>query len=109
MDRVGYGIIGSGFIADLHAARPEGRARGQPAGGGLAHARARPAASPTSAGIPHAYQDYRELLARPDIQLVSLALPNDQPRRGGHRRRPRRQARRLREAAVPDAGGGRSR
>jgi len=28
-------------------------------------------------GIPHAYEDYRELIARPDVQMVTLALPND--------------------------------
>lgn len=76
MERVKVGIIGSGFIADLHAhamtmvpeielvavASPTpGKAR--------AFARQR--------GIPDAYEDYRQLLARPDIQMVSLALPND--------------------------------
>jgi myo-inositol 2-dehydrogenase / D-chiro-inositol 1-dehydrogenase len=76
MDRVGYGIIGSGFVADLHAHAlrlvPEANlvAVASPTPGKAARFAA-------ERGIPHAYEDYRELLARPDIQLVSLALPND--------------------------------
>jgi myo-inositol 2-dehydrogenase/D-chiro-inositol 1-dehydrogenase len=76
MERVGIGIIGSGFIADLHAAAiamvPEidlvavaSPSKGKAAA--FAHER----------GIPHAYEDYRSLLERRDIHLVSLALPND--------------------------------
>src|SRR5687767_9067801 len=76
METVGVGIIGSGFIADLHAAAiamvPEidlvavaSPSKGKAAA--FAHER----------GIPHAYEDYRSLLERRDIHLVSLALPND--------------------------------
>lgn len=76
MDRVGVGIVGSGFIADLHAAAmkmvPEidlvAVASPTP-GKAAAFARER--------GIPHAYEDYREMFARSDIQMVSLGLPND--------------------------------
>ena len=77
MDKVGYGIIGSGFIADLHAHAlrvvPEANlvAVASPTPGQGASASPRNAASPTPT------RDYRELLARKDIQLVSLALPND--------------------------------
>ncbi|MDQ2681968.1 MAG: Gfo/Idh/MocA family oxidoreductase, partial [Chloroflexota bacterium] len=74
--KVGVGIIGSGFIAEIHA---ESMAR-------VPDARVVAAASPTAGraaefagrhGIPHHYSDYREMLARDDIQVVSLALPND--------------------------------
>jgi myo-inositol 2-dehydrogenase/D-chiro-inositol 1-dehydrogenase len=74
--KVGVGIIGSGFIAEIHA---ESMAR-------VPNARVVAAASPTAGraaefagrhGIPHHYSDYREMLARDDIQVVSLALPND--------------------------------
>src|SRR3970040_427302 len=76
MDRVGGGIIGSGFIAALHAGAmtmvPEIDlvAVSSPTPG-------KAAAFAHERGIPHAYEDYRRLLDRPDIQLVSLALPND--------------------------------
>jgi myo-inositol 2-dehydrogenase / D-chiro-inositol 1-dehydrogenase len=76
MDRVGYGIIGTGFIADLHAHA----LKVVPEANLLAVASPSPGKARRFADerrIPHAYQDYRELLARPDIQLVSLALPND--------------------------------
>lgn len=74
-DRVGVGLIGSGFIADLHATAlsmvPEAEIIG--------------VASPTPGkarrfaderGIPHAYQDYQELMARSDVDVVLLGLPN---------------------------------
>lgn len=76
MEAVGVGIIGSGFIASLHA---EALAR-------VPEARVVAVASPTPGraaafaarhNIPHADDDYRSLLDRPDIQLVTLALPND--------------------------------
>lgn len=76
MERVKVGIIGSGFIADLHAHAmatvPEIElvAVASPTPG-------KAAAFARQRGIPDAYEDYRELLARPDIQMVSLALPND--------------------------------
>jgi myo-inositol 2-dehydrogenase/D-chiro-inositol 1-dehydrogenase len=74
--QVGVGIIGSGFIADLHAAAM----RMVPEIDLVAVASPTPgkaAAFAHERGIPHAYEDYRALLERPDIQLVSLALPND--------------------------------
>ncbi|MGH2459587.1 MAG: Gfo/Idh/MocA family protein [Chloroflexota bacterium] len=76
VEQVGVGIIGAGFIASLHA---EALAR-------VPEARIVAVASPTVGhaegfaarhGIPHAYTDYRALLERSDIHLVTLALPND--------------------------------
>src|SRR5262249_21724714 len=70
------GLIGSGFVADLHAAAfkavPDAqllavasRTPGKPQR--FAHER----------GIPHAFQDYRDLLALKEIDLVTVAIPND--------------------------------
>lgn len=76
MDQVGVGIIGAGFVAGLHA---EALAR-------VASAQLVGVASPTAGRaaefaqrhhVPKAYTDYRALLERPDIQMVTLALPND--------------------------------
>jgi myo-inositol 2-dehydrogenase/D-chiro-inositol 1-dehydrogenase len=76
MDQVGVGIIGAGFVASLHCEAlrrvPEARlvAVASPSPG---HAEA----FARKHDIPHAYTDYRALLERPDIQMVTLALPND--------------------------------
>jgi predicted dehydrogenase len=73
---IGVGIIGSGFIAEIHA---EAFRR-------VPEARVAAAASPTEAhvrgfaerhGIPHALTDYRRLLELPEVDVVSLCLPND--------------------------------
>ncbi len=76
MDKVGVGIIGSGFVAEIHAEA----FRLVPA------AEVRAIASPTEAhvreaaakhGIPRWFTDYRRLLELPEIDVVTLALPND--------------------------------
>jgi predicted dehydrogenase len=76
MSKVKVGLIGSGFVADLHAAAFR-----------LVHdAEVVAVASPTPGkaprfagerGIPRAFTEYRDLLAVKEIDLVSLALPND--------------------------------
>ncbi len=75
MNPVKVGLIGSGFIADLHAAAAvmvpelEITAVASPTPGKAKHfAKER--------GIPSAFEDYRELLKQKDIELVTLALPN---------------------------------
>jgi len=76
MDRVGVGIIGSGFVADIHAHA----IKQVPEIDLVAVASPTPGKAKAFAadrGIPHAYEDYRELIARPDVQMVTLALPND--------------------------------
>lgn len=75
MEKVRVGVIGSGFIGHIHvdglkhvaeadvaavASRTPGKARQ------FADER----------GIPDAYEDYRELLARDDIQAVTVGVPN---------------------------------
>ncbi len=75
MEKVRVGVIGSGFIGNIHvdglkhcpdaeiaavASKTPGKARK------FADAR----------GIPDAYEDYRQLLARDDIQAVTVGVPN---------------------------------
>lgn len=75
MDRLGVGIIGSGFVSEIHA---ESFAR-------IPNAQLVAAASPTEEhvrdfagrhGIPRWFTDYRELLELPEVGAVILALPN---------------------------------
>ncbi|MBI4582330.1 MAG: Gfo/Idh/MocA family oxidoreductase [Planctomycetes bacterium] len=75
MDRVNVGLIGTGFIADIHAA----------ALAMLPEAKVVAVASPTPGkankfaekrGIPKSFEDYRDLLALKEIDLVNLCVPN---------------------------------
>lgn len=75
MTDIGVGIVGSQFIADIHAAALRY----------VQGARAVAVASPTKAhvealagkyGIPKAFTDYRDLLALPEVDVVLLCLPN---------------------------------
>jgi predicted dehydrogenase len=75
VNKVKVGLIGTGFVADLHAiaarqvSEVELLAVASPTPGKADHfARER--------GIPHAFTDYRDLLLLKDIELVTLALPN---------------------------------
>jgi predicted dehydrogenase len=76
MSTINVGLIGSGFVADLHAAAfrlvPDAEviAVASPTPG-----KARRFAS--QRGIGQAFENYRDLLALKEISLVSLALPND--------------------------------
>jgi predicted dehydrogenase len=76
MSKIKAGLIGSGFVADLHAAAIRT----------LSDAEVIAVASPTPGkarkfaherGIPNAFEDYRDLLAFREIDLVTLCLPND--------------------------------
>ena len=74
-DQVGVGLVGAGFIGQVHA---EAFSRSA-----LASVRAVASASPDRAaafaarwGIPASGADYRELVARPDVDLVCVAAPN---------------------------------
>ncbi len=74
---VKVGLIGSGFVADIHAhsfrhfiPNAEVVAVASPTPGKAAQfARER--------GIPHAFENYRDLLAMPEVDMISLALPNN--------------------------------
>jgi len=76
MKKVGVGIIGSQFVAEIHAESFER----------VANAEVVAAASPTEAhvrefakrhGIPKWFTDYREMLALPEVQMVTIAAPNN--------------------------------
>src|SRR5690606_5112298 len=75
MSKVKVGIVGSGFIADIHADAyrfvPEAEVVG--------------VASPTPGkakkfaeekGIPQSFEDYRDLLALEEIDVIDLCAPN---------------------------------
>jgi myo-inositol 2-dehydrogenase/D-chiro-inositol 1-dehydrogenase len=70
------GIIGCGFIGDIHAAA----FRMVPGAAVIAVAARSPGKAEHFAkerGIANAFQDYRQLLAMKEIDLVTLAVPND--------------------------------
>ncbi len=75
MKKVKVGLVGSGFVADLHAAALRL----------VPDAELAAVASPTPGkaklfaeerGVPLAFEDYRQLLAVKDLDLVTLCLPN---------------------------------
>ena len=74
---VQVGIIGSGFVADIHA---DAFQRFVPNAEVVAVASPTPGKAARFAhkhNIPNAFENYRDLLAMPDIDLITLALPND--------------------------------
>ena len=75
MDDVEIGIIGAGFVANLHAEAfklvPSAQLRGVAS---ATEARARAFAA--RHGLPSAHDDYRRLLEDPTIDVVSVAVPN---------------------------------
>jgi len=75
-DRVKVGIVGAGFIGEMHA---EALAR-------VPNAEVVAIASPSTErgqalagrfGIPRHFTDYREMLALDDLELVTVGVPND--------------------------------
>ncbi len=71
--RVGVGIVGAKFAADFHC---DAFTRNE-------HAEIVAAASPSGAlnlaekwNIPHAYTDFREMIQRDDIDVISVCVPN---------------------------------
>lgn len=76
MQPVRVGIVGSQFISSVHAEA----LRHCPQAQLVAVASPTPGNAEKLAqrfGIPNAYRDYRELLARPDIDMVVVGVPND--------------------------------
>jgi len=75
---VRIGLIGAGFAAGLHLRAY--RACGNPAAQVVAIAGARGERARTAAreyGVPDAYDDYRRVLDRADVDLVDLCVPNN--------------------------------
>lgn len=75
--KVKVGLIGSGFVGEIHAYSFQAR---------VPEAEVVAIASPTPGkakqfakeqGIPNAFEDYHDLLAMDDVDVVSLGVPND--------------------------------
>lgn len=75
MDNVRVGVIGTGFIGHIHVDGfthvPDGEvvAVASPTKG-------KAATFASERGIPDAYEDYREILARDDVDAVTVGVPN---------------------------------
>lgn len=89
----GYGIIGCGWVAPSHACGVETlEGEGVRLIGAADPDRGRAEALAQAFRIPHVYADYRDLLARDDVQVVSVCVPDflhrqvtvDAARRGKH-------------------------
>lgn len=83
MAKVKVGIVGAGFIADIHAAAfkmvPEAEV--------VAVASSEPGQAKEFAekrGIPQAFEDYREVLAIKEIDMINICVPNFFACPGGH-------------------------
>ncbi|MBE3071114.1 MAG: Gfo/Idh/MocA family oxidoreductase [Planctomycetes bacterium] len=76
MAKVKVGLIGTGFVGDLHAAA----FKAVPDAEVVAVASPTPGKAKAFAakrGIGKAFEDYRDLLALKEVEMVTLALPND--------------------------------
>jgi predicted dehydrogenase len=74
--KVGVGIIGSQFISTIHAEGLRSSAQAEMVAVASAHAdRARAFAD--RFGIPRHFDDYRRLLALPEVDMVVIGAPND--------------------------------
>src|SRR5689334_16624285 len=78
MNPVRIGLAGAGFAAGLHLRAY--RACGNPAAQVVAIASGRAERARATAddyGVPDAYDDYRRLLDRADVDVVDLCVPNN--------------------------------
>jgi len=75
MDKVRVGVIGSGFIGNIHVDAlkhvPDAEIVGV-----ASKTPGKAAEFAETRGIPNAYEDYRELLARDDVDAVTVGVPN---------------------------------
>ena len=104
--QVGVGLVGSGFIAEMHA---QAFALSTIASVRAVASRSadRAAAFARQHDIPAWHTDFRELAERSDVDLVCIGAPNDLHRDIAVAAAEAGQARGLREATGPDAGRGR--
>jgi myo-inositol 2-dehydrogenase / D-chiro-inositol 1-dehydrogenase len=75
--RVKVGLIGSGFIADIHAHAFKHHVQNAEVVAVASRTPGKAAKFAQERGIPHAFEDYRQLLAMPEIDMVNIAIPND--------------------------------
>ncbi len=75
-ERIGVGVVGLGFVGPLHveAVRRLGFAE-VVAVAGSSEARAK--AQAAALDVAHGHGDWRELVERPDVQVVHVCTPND--------------------------------
>ena len=76
-DRVKVGLIGSGFISDIHAHAFQTFVHDAEVAAVASRTPGKAKRFAAERGIEQAYEDYRELLVRPDIDMVTVAVPND--------------------------------
>ncbi|MCZ7573669.1 MAG: Gfo/Idh/MocA family oxidoreductase [Ardenticatenaceae bacterium] len=78
MTKLGVGIVGAGFAAEVHArAFQELAGLGVELAGVVSRSRARAAAFADRSGVRQVYATYEELLSSPNIDIVDLCVPND--------------------------------
>lgn len=77
VDTVKIGLIGSGFIADLHAHAFQHHVRNAEVVAVASPTPGKAAKFARARGIPRAFTDYRAMLKLPDLDLVTLGVPND--------------------------------
>jgi predicted dehydrogenase len=76
MKKVKIGVIGSGFQADIHCASCRILAEDGEVVAVTSPTPGRARALADRHGIANAYLDYREMLAEPEIEMVTIAAPN---------------------------------
>lgn len=74
---VKVGLIGSGFVSDIHAHSFKHFVQNAEVVAVASPTPGKAAQFAQERGIPHAFENYRDLLAMPEIEMISLALPND--------------------------------
>ncbi len=74
---VKVGLIGAGFVADIHAHSFKHFVRDGEIVAVASPTPGKAAQFAKERGIPKAFENYRDLLAMPEVDMVSLALPND--------------------------------
>ena len=77
MMRLGVGIVGAGFAADIHARSFQDLAGlGVELAGVVSRTEARAVEFASRFGIQQVYASYEDLLSSPDIDIVDLCVPN---------------------------------
>jgi predicted dehydrogenase len=76
MDRVRIGMIGTGFIGNIHAMSVQHHTHGGELVAVASKTPGNAAKFAQARGIPDAYDDYRRLLERKDIDAVIIGIPN---------------------------------
>jgi myo-inositol 2-dehydrogenase/D-chiro-inositol 1-dehydrogenase len=75
--KVRVGLIGAGFVTDIHAHAFAYHVKNAEVVAVAARTQEKAARFAADHNIPRAYGDYRTLLEQPDIDLVTVAIPND--------------------------------